>query len=85
MGIDVNSEPRITFSLESLPELLGKGDLRILRTALQNAVGDTYDRQLPTETDGEYLARLIRSAAGIRFERQRSEEAPIDPVFEKLF
>lgn len=85
MGIDVNSDARLSYSLESLPALLGKGELRVLKTAMQNALADRHEPQTRAETEGEYIARLIRTAAGVRFERPHREEAPIDPVFEKLF
>jgi len=69
MGLDVNSE-RLTYSLESLPELLGKGDRFVLVNALANAMGDHVDRHRRNgETDGEYAARIIRTLAGVKVER----------------
>ncbi len=67
MGLDVNSE-RLTFSLESLPHLLGRGDLTTLKRALYTALGDLPDvRKAPGETEGEHIARMIRLASGLRY------------------
>lgn len=57
----------VTFSLESLPHLLGEGEYRTLKRALVAAL-DFTPREVG-ETEGQYIARLIRLAASVKYEK----------------
>ena len=62
------SVPDLKFSLESLPQLLGKSDMGFLLTALENAVNDPnkFGHARIGRTDGEYLVALVHMAAHVR-------------------
>lgn len=73
------THPRLTYSLESLPYLLGAGDLIVLKHALRNAIGDAdVSTKRAGENEGDYIARMVRYASQFRTAaRPDIEAAPL--------
>lgn len=66
----IEEGPFLPSALEALPELLGKHDLKVLKLALLTCpANEATPFRLEAESEGDFLARLIRCAAGLRFER----------------
>jgi hypothetical protein len=80
MGIDVNSEPRLTYSLESLPALLTKRDCRLILEALN--AGEFFS---PVDWAGEKMGEVIATLIHRRAEDQRKAASKHSELLEGLF
>lgn len=75
LGLDV-AAGGLTYSLESLPALLGARDLIILKHALRASLDPDEATQKNGESEGAFIARMVHAAARYRFEAPKQPAVP---------